>query len=195
VSRLAEVARDERAARHVGLWWGLAEGLFLFIVPDVYISFATLFSPRAGASAWLWSIGGSIAAVCLIYLLVETPGIAYLEFLESLPGISGALMQQVSSTLSQHGLSYSPLLALTGVPLKVYAATAFSLGLPLALVLIWTAYARLVRIAPTFVVAMLIRLIFRERIDARPALWSAILAMWWAGFYAFYFVTMARATR
>ena len=46
--RIPRLARDERLARHAGFWWGLAEGLVFFIVPDVHISLAALFSLRAG---------------------------------------------------------------------------------------------------------------------------------------------------
>ena len=60
--RVQRLVRDERVARHGGFWWGFAEGLFFFIVPDVYISLAALFSVRAGAVAWLFSIAGSVAA-------------------------------------------------------------------------------------------------------------------------------------
>ena len=65
--RLQRTARLERVARHAGFWWGLVEGLVFFIIPDVYISFATLFSLRAGAVAWLFSILGSLVAVGIIF--------------------------------------------------------------------------------------------------------------------------------
>ena len=42
--RIRRIAADERVARHAGFWWGLAEGVVFFIVPDVYISVAALFS-------------------------------------------------------------------------------------------------------------------------------------------------------
>jgi hypothetical protein len=132
--RIRFLARDERLARLAGFWWGFAEGLFFFIVPDVYISFAVLFSVRAGAVAWLSSIAGSMVAVCFIYLLTAMPGVDYPGFLATIPGISGGLIHRAGSTLASEGLPYTPLLVFGGVPLKLYAALAFSLGLPLGAV-------------------------------------------------------------
>jgi hypothetical protein len=187
---LQRLARDERLAAHAGFWWGLAEGLFFFIVPDVYISFATLFALRAGAVAWLCSIAGSVVAIPIIYLLITIAGVDYLGFLQTIPGITGSLVARVGGSMSAEGLPYSPFLASGGVPLKLYAATAFSLGLSLGSVLLWTVFARVVRIAPGFVVTATLRLLFRRRIDTRPGAWFAGLCLFWVAFYIFYFMRM-----
>ena len=188
--RIRRIARDERLAAHAGFWWGLAEGLFFFIVPDVYISFATLFALRAGAVTWLWSIAGSVTAVPIIYLLMALPGIDYLAFLDRIPGISGALIDRVGQSVASAGLPYTFFLAAGGVPLKLYAASAFSLGLPLGAVIVWTIFARIVRIAPTYAVAGFIRLLFGRRIDQRPRVWAAGWSLFWIAFYVFYFSRM-----
>jgi hypothetical protein len=186
-------ARDERLARRAGFWWGLAEGLFFFIVPDVYITFATLFAPRAGAISWMASIAGSLVAVVLINLLEMKLGLEYTAFLGILPGITEGMIGRVRRMVAVQGLSYSPFLVLTGVPLKVYAAVAFAVGVPLGGVLLWTAFARIVRSAPSFAGAVLVRLLLRRSIDARPAMWCALLASFWFLFYIYYFLRMNRA--
>ena len=107
---IQSVARDERLARHTGFWWGLTEGLFFFIVPDVYVSFASLFALRAGALAWLFSIAGSIAAVSVIYLLTAIMGLDYVRFLVWIPGISDGLIERVGQNLATGGLPYTPFL-------------------------------------------------------------------------------------
>lgn len=190
--RIRRLAGDVRLARQVAFWWGLAEGVVFFIVPDVYISLATLFSPRAGLVAWLASIAGSLAAILVIRLLIALPGLHYVEFLDWVPGISAAMIQRVADGLASVGLPYTPLLVLGGVPLKVYGGLALSLGLPLGTVLGWTVFARVMRIAPTFLLVAAVRALFRRRIDAHAAAWCAALAVWWAGFYVFYFIRMGR---
>ena len=190
--RIQRLARDERLARHVGFWWGLAEGLFFFIVPDVYISFAALFSLRAGAIAWLFSIAGSAIAVVVIYLLTAMLGLDYMSFLDWIPGISGPLIHRVGQQLAVEGLPYTPLLVMAGVPLKLYVAQAFSLEMSLGSVLLWTVFARLVRIAPTFAVVAVMRLLFGRRIDVHARVWCALLGIFWLAFYVFYFVHMSR---
>jgi hypothetical protein len=188
--RIRQLARDERLARLAGFGWGLAEGLFFFIVPDVYISFATLFSPRVGLISWLFSIVGSVVAVGLIYLLIAGSAIDYPGFLAQLPGVSDAMIRRVQSAVASEGLPYTPFLVFGGVPLKVYAAAAFSLALPLGAVLSWTVFARLVRIAPSYAGAAALRLLFRRAIDAHPAAWTALCACFWVGFYILYFGRM-----
>jgi hypothetical protein len=101
-------------------------------------------------------------------------------------------VDRVSETLSAGGLPFDPLLALGGVPLKVYAGVAFSLGIPLGTVLVWTVFARVVRIAPTFLFAAAVRRLFRRSIDARPAVWGALVAIFWLVFYVLYFIVMSR---
>ena len=193
VGSLQRYARHERLAGHVGFWWGLAEGLFFFIVPDVYISYAALFSLRAGALAWLTSIAGSMLAIASLYLLMVVLRLDYLAFLAFIPGISGPLIQRVGQSLTSHGLPYTPLLVLSGVPLKVYGAQAFSLGLSVAVVLPWAVFARFVRIAPTFIAVAVLRLLWRQRIDRHPLGWCAVLGLFWIGFYVFYFIRMSQA--
>jgi hypothetical protein len=188
--RIRRLAHDERVAAHAGFWWGLAEGLFFFIVPDVYISFATLFALRAGAVAWLFSIAGSLTAVPIIYLLIAA-GVDYLGFLQTVPGISAALVAEVGAALGAAGLPYTPYLAAGGVPLKLYAASAFSLGLSLGAVMVWTVFARIVRIAPGFAVAAVIRMLFGRAIDRHPRIWFGGLCAFWVAFYVFYFVRMS----
>lgn len=192
--RLRRLARDERLAGLAGFLWGFAEGLFFFIVPDVYISFAALFSLRAGAVAWVSSIAGSAVAVFVISLLARSPGVDYMSFLQSIPGISGALVERVTGKVAAEGLPYTALLALGGVPLKVYAAIALSLGTSLGSVLLWTVFARIVRIAPTYAGAATIGLLFRRAIDARPRLWTALLACFWLAFYIYYFTRMGASS-
>ena len=191
VQRIQRIARDERLARHVGFWWGLAEGIFFFIVPDVYISFATVFSLRAGAIAWFFSIAGSVTAVVVIYMLFAL-GADYLSFLAWIPGISESLIQRLGQQVAAEGLSYSPFLVLAGVPLKLWVAQAFALEMSLGSVVLWTVFARIVRIAPTFAIVAAIRLLFGQRIDARERTWCVLLGIFWLMFYAFYFVHMSR---
>jgi hypothetical protein len=183
-------ARDRRVARRAGFLWGFAEGLCFFIVPDVYVTFATLFSIGAGVTAWIASIVGSLVAVGAIYLLMSVFGVHYLDALPALPGISAPLITRVSAGIAGAGLPYTPLLILGGVPLKVYAGTAFSLGLSLPAVLVWTVFARVVRIAPVFALAASARLLFRPAIDQHPMRWCAVHLTAWLLFYVAYFWRM-----
>ena len=178
MQRIQRIARDERLARHVGFWWGLAEGVFFFIVPDVYISVATLFALRAGAIAWFFSIAGSVTAVVVIYVLFAL-GVDYVSFLEWIPGISESLIHRLGQQVAAEGLAYSPFLVLAGVPLKLWVAQGFALEMSLGSVVLWTVFARIVRIAPTFAIVAAIHLLFGQRIDARARTCCALLGIFW----------------
>ena len=192
--RIGAVARDERVAQAAGFGWGFAEGVFFFIVPDVYVTFAGLYALRAGAIAWAASIAGSLVAVCVIYLLVVVLGLDYRSFLERIPGISVGMTRSVDAMLSVEGLPYTPWLVTGGIPLKVYAGVAAANGTGLGALFVWTLFARVVRIAPSFGVVAGARLLLRRSIDVRPGLWFALWAVVWIVFYAFYFAAMSRRT-
>ena len=187
--RIRQLARDERRAGWAGFAWGFAEGLFFFIVPDVYVTFATLFSRRSGATAWIASIAGSLVAVMAIFLLTAA-GVPYVNFLAAVPGISWSTLERVRLLLGTAGLPYTPLLIVGGVPLKVYAGMAFSLGMSLSAVLLWTVFARVVRIAPVFALAALARVGYAQSIERHATRWVVLLASAWFVFYVVYFIRM-----
>lgn len=151
-----------------------------------------MFALRAGAVAWLFSIGGSVLAVVVIYILAAPFGLDYLSFLARIPGISPALIERVGADLTAGGLPYTPFMVAGGVPLKLYAAQAFALGLSLGSTLVWTLFARVVRIAPSYAVVAAVRWAAGRRIDARPLLWLVLLCLVWTVFYLFYFVRMGQ---
>jgi hypothetical protein len=190
--RILRVARDGRLARLAGFCWGFAEGVCFFIVPDVYVSFAALFSLRTGAVAWAASIAGSFTGVVVVYVLVAL-GVNYVPFLNLIPGISERMLFAVGAEVGADGLPYTPLLILGGVPLKVYAGVAATVGIGLGSMLLWTVFARIVRIAPTFALVAATRLVLRRSIDARAVAWCALLGCVWVAFYVFYFIHMSRA--
>jgi hypothetical protein len=189
--RIQALALDRRVAWRAGFAWGLAEGVFFFIVPDVYVSFAALFSLRAGAVAWAASIAGSLVAVCVISLLTGILALDYQSFLEHIPGISAGMLAAVDRSL-RDGLPYDLWLIRGGIPLKVYAGVALSQGVGLPALLIWTVFARVVRIAPAYALVAIVHLGFRRSIEARPRLWFGVLVGVWVAFYTYYFIAMNR---
>ena len=133
-----------------------------------------------------------MTAIVVMYLLFAIPGLDYLSFLDLIPGISDPLIDRLGQQIAAEGLPYSPFLVLAGVPLKLWAAQAFSLEISLGSVLLWTVFARIVRIAPTFAIVAALHLLFGRWINARARVWCALLGIFWCVFYGFYFVHMSR---
>jgi len=112
--------------------------------------------------------------------------------LDLIPGISQRMLFAVGAQVGADGLPHTPLLILGGVPLKVYAGVATTVGIGLGPMLLWTVFARIVRIAPTFALVAATRLLFRRSIEARTVAWCALLVGVWVVFYVFYFAHMSR---
>lgn len=181
---------EPRVAARVGFVWGFAEGLFFFLVPDVYILFVTLFSRRSGWRAFMWSIAGSLVSVLAMYIIVVVLGLPIRDFFLILPGIKASLHEAMATTIAASGLPFTPLLALGGVPLKLYTSIAFGVGYGLPFVLMWTIFARLVRIGPGYVVVCALRASAYKKIDAHPNAWIVVYVVVWIVFYAYYFSKM-----
>lgn len=179
-----------RAAVVIGFSWGFAEGLFLFIVPDVFITLATLFSPKRGGVAWASSVAGSVVAVCTAYAIVAHDPGGYRAFLIAQPGITETLVRRVEGAVAEGGLPVTPLLVLGGVPLKLYAFSAFAAGVSLFAVLVWTLFARFVRILPTYLLFVLVGRVFKSWIEAHPGACLVLFFGAWTLFYCFYFLRM-----
>ena len=64
-------------------------------MPDVYVSFAALYSLRAGLVAWVASIAGSLISVVVLYVLVAVLGVDYVKFLDMIPGIPSGMLFEV----------------------------------------------------------------------------------------------------
>lgn len=173
----------------VGFSWGLIEGLFFFIVPDVYILFVTLFSGgKNGLKSWTYSIMGSIVSVIIfaVVIIVYSPSFI-LNTLTQIPGISHELNNQALMDIEKSGLPYTPFLVLSGIPLKVYTLTSFMVGHSLFAVLVWTIFAQIVRIAPGYFIALLLRKFAGKSIDRNPLSRITIYVVLWIIFYIFYF--------
>jgi len=177
-------------AAAVGLLWGFAEGLFFFIVPDVFITLTAAISPRRGAIAWAASIAGSVLAVGAVYAIVSHHAGGYRAFLIAQPGITEDLARHVEAAVARGGLPVTPLLVLGGVPLKVYAFSAFASGMSLFAVLRWTLFARFVRILPAYALFALIGRAFKGPIAARPRTCLSLFVGAWTVFYCSYFARM-----
>jgi hypothetical protein len=174
----------------IGFLWGLAEGTFFFIVPDVFLTLLVPWSLRATLLAWAGSILGSLLAVLLLFLAMAADPWDLVGLITALPGISPHLLGSVSDALALHGLPWSPGLVAGGVPLKVYAVAAAGLGVPLATMLPWTLFARVVRIAPVLLLALVAARLAGDGPRRHPHRWCGGVLLAWACFYVFYFQRM-----
>lgn len=168
--------------------WGLAEGLFFFIVPDVYIAFVSLFNPRGGIFAALSSVAGSLISAVIVFSLFSTLGESLSAVLLKIPGISPAMISHVSLDLSNKGLVSLIDAPLNGIPYKVYSVNAALENFSLNYYLLWSIPSRLERILPVTLVAAVLGTLFKRSLCKRTKFWLVGYTLFWLTIYTLYYL-------
>ena len=168
-----------------GFIWGFAEATLFFVVPDVLLTFVALYSPRRTVKLVAFILVGALAGGTLMfYLGARNPERAEALVLR-VPFVSPAMFDK-----TQHGFERAGIWALAkapgnGIPYKVYCvqASRYSNG---GLFIVVSVLARLERFAPFWIVAALLGVAFRQRIQRRPLIPAlAHITLWIVG-YAWY---------
>ncbi len=172
----------------LALLWGLAEATLFFIVPDVCTSAAGIDNLKRGLMACLWALLGALAGGILMYLWGQWDPVSSARWVESVPAISPAMMDKVRASLQSHGVGAVFFGPLQGIPYKTYAVQAQGAGISLALFLLISIPARLIRFV---LVTVLAHVIARHGLAGRtPAFKRTVLLLAWAVFYSVYFAMM-----
>ncbi len=183
------------AARHrVGLWlagflWGLAEATAFFVVPDVLLTFV---AQRRGLLPALEVALFVVAGAALGGLAMWWIGGAYPEavtgFLDRIPAISRAMIEAAGAAQAHDPFAALFAGAFSGVPYKVFAATAQAAGVSAPWFLLITIPARASRFALAIVATVVIDRVAAKWLSSRARL--CILAAFWVAFYAAFWVVM-----
>ena len=175
-----------RAVPAAAFLWGVAEATLFFIVPDVLVSaVATLRGTRPALLAALWAGLGGVAGGLAVFLLAAAMPGATLAAIDAVPGIGPAMLARAEDGLAAQGPAALFVGAFSGVPYKVYAATAPQAGLPLWVFALVSVPARLARFVLMALGVGLLARILRPRLGVAGSV--ALLAVCWVAFYAFYF--------
>lgn len=172
----------------VAFSWGLFEGLFFFIVPDVYIAFISLFSIRAGISAALFSILGSLFSAAFVFYLAPLWGESLNDLLLKIPGISPSMVNEVSYKLTNKGLLSLIDAPLNGVPYKVYSVNAALNNYSLTRYLLWSIPSRLERILPVTLLAAVLGVVFKKSIRKWTKFYLFGYILFWLTIYSLYYI-------
>jgi membrane protein YqaA with SNARE-associated domain len=115
---------DGKPGLALAFFWGIAEGTFFFVVPDVVISLAALVRPRR---AWRHVVAAIVGAVLggalLFHWASQSPGNAQ-NAVAQVPFVTPQMFARVQEGYRAHGLGAVFRGPLTGTPYKIYAVEA-----------------------------------------------------------------------
>ena len=180
-------ARD-RTSDGLGLWsavallWGFAEATLFFIVPDVFLTFIALRSPRRALTASAFAVVGAIVGGVLMYFFASR------GVLESIPAINAALIHDVEQQIARYGAWSIFLGPLRGIPYKIYAAEWGWQHRELLTLVVITIPARAIRFILLSAIASFAASALRKRIPEKSIV--VIHLLLWAAFYLVYFMKM-----
>ncbi|GGE84674.1 hypothetical protein H1W37_02300 [Stappia taiwanensis] len=165
--------------------WGFAEATVLFTVPDVLLSFLAQTSLRRALVASLWTVVGACTGGAVLYTLALSHPDAADAFLLKVPGVFPELIARASVLLDSGLLPGLVTGSLTGVPYKTFAVEAARSETPLALFLLASLPARLLR----FTLSCLASWLVFATLLAGLSLWTrrVLLAAFWIVFYTAYY--------
>lgn len=177
----------------IAFLWGLCEALFLFFIPDIWLSFIAAGTEslwRNSIRATLWVLVGGLLGACLLFWFLNARGHASYEnitaFWQNLPGVYPYMFRVAGGHLQGAGAAGMLEGPTSGIPYRVYVAQAWLQHIPLVKILLWTPLARLERIvlAPLVVIAIRLSLRYFKKDYPRLLLWG--LSLYWVGIYVWY---------
>ena len=104
--------------------WGVAEGSFFFIVPDVIITLAALFSPRKSLKHIAAVLTGSLIAGTVLFYWSTFHPEKSLNSVMKVPFVRQEMQIKVKKEYRQHGAFALCLGPSSGIPYKLYSVLA-----------------------------------------------------------------------
>ncbi len=165
--------------------WGAAEGSVFFLVPDIIITLAALFSARESFRHLAAVTAGSVLAGLVMYQWADRDPMAARAVVARVPFVTPAMFETVARDLEAYGawgLCKGPM---SGIPYKVYAVEAPPrVGLT-AFVAV-SVPARLERLLLSWVLFASGGLLARPRTPRGRLLLLGAYAAYWVAVYAYY---------
>ncbi|MGE5086108.1 MAG: hypothetical protein ACM3MG_07370 [Bacillota bacterium] len=175
-----------------GFIWGLMEGLWFFIIPDIFLSYIAIKGFKRALAATASAVVGSMVAAGLLYGLKSSGLLENLrQFWIHLPGYYPKMFDVAQRHLGEfhgQGLLQGPQ---SGIPYRFYVFEAALSNISLSDILFWTPAARLERILLAPMVVLGLRFVLNKlrskfpRIKTNLILYVGI-TLYWIGIYVWY---------
>jgi membrane protein YqaA with SNARE-associated domain len=171
--------------------WGLAEGTFFFVVPDVAITLVAMLQPRRAWRHILASIAGSVIGGAVLFSWSTSNPLAARQAVARVPFITAKMIANVHASFERHGMGAVFLGPPAGTPYKIYAVEAPEFVSKSAF--LWaTAPARGERFVLVWIVFGIAGSLLRRFLRRTPAQLAFRHACFWIVFYTFYWTVIVR---
>ena len=179
------------AALLVGFFWGLSEGTWFFIIPDIALS---LFALRGWKPALISTIatiiGAMIAASFLFFLFSLFPSVQskIIQLWQLFPGYYPKMLEVAATHLKEQkarGLILGPN---SGIPYRFYILEAYKQGISLTDLLLWTPIARIERIIIAPIAVLTLKFFLKKKFGEKKTsrFLMFFIFFYWIGIYIWY---------
>lgn len=172
-----------------GLWagvgWGLAEGTFFFLVPDILITLVALFSVKKSFQHTACVLAGSLMAGATMFLLATGGHTWVATAVRQVPFVREQMFERTKRDFEERGVLALMRGPSSGIPYKVYAVQAprYTGLWPFLLVSIPARLERFILVWAGFGAA---GRLLKKQIAKKPVLALAGHGLFWVGVYAYY---------
>ncbi len=168
--------------------WGFAEATVFVLVPDVLLSWLALRSPRAAFLACFYALAGALVGGAAMWFWGTIHPQTARQLIASLPAIDASMIASVHQQLADYGIESLFLGPLRGIPYKIYAVEAPTLGYGPLTFLAASVPGRLIRFTLVTALAAAVAHALRKYKWPRIIPWLHLAS--WTAFYVWYFSVM-----
>ena len=174
-----------RRGLFLGLAWGTGEGSFFFVVPDVLITLAALFSVRHSLKIIGAVLVGSLVAGALLFEMSRRVYDSARGAVSAVPFVRERMFEATERDFASAGVWALCKGPLSGIPYKVYAVQAPK-HTSLVAFLAVSIPARLERLLLSWALFAAVGAIARAKLATHPHVAIGGHALYWIGIYAYY---------
>lgn len=179
---------SRRLINRIALGWGMAEGVLLFVIPDVLLTYvAVRYGVPRGLRAAVWAVAGALIGGTIAFAWGAASPESARTAMAALPAVDIAMIELVEEAVADEGPVALVAAPLGGRPFKLYAAAAGSTGASLPALWMWTIPGRLWRFAALAAIAGLASQAARAHLRRLPE-WvpMAVWAISWLVVYGLF---------
>ena len=174
--------------RYLAAIWGLAEATVFFIVPDVLLTLVALKNGKRATKLCLWTLCGALVGGVIMFWWGSHDKESAENLLIKIPAIDFEMLKEVEGQVEEGGVKAAFIGPLTGRPYKIYATSAGSSGENLAVFLLVSIPARLLRFLALTWLTTAISKSFLRKVKEGPKI--LLCSCIWLSFYTWYFWVM-----